>query len=126
VVRPCVQGDGCLGERVDVDGADMRGPGLGRDDRDETAPGREVEDGLAFDLVRVRLQPPCQRQPAGPREGPIGDRGILDLERRFRRVPHGLHRVGEMEADTRHAIHVPESRVPLDERAPMRPGQASR
>jgi hypothetical protein len=55
-IRARVQRDGCLGERIDIDGTHRRAESRG-DDAHESAASREVKDRASGDLVRVVDKP---------------------------------------------------------------------
>ncbi len=119
MVRARVQGDGGFGERVDVDRGDLSGRGPRRDDRHETAPGREVQHPPPGDFLRMLPKPSRQRKTASPRERPERDRRTIYAKRLLDGVPHGLDGICEVESNAGHPVHILQTGVPLDEPAPV-------
>ena len=84
VVGPRIEGDRRLRERIDVDGGDVRGPGLRGDDRDEPAPGRRSRapsappprPGAPRSSARGRSRRPTRTPRTG--SAPHRPRGLLD------------------------------------------------
>ena len=116
-VRACVESDRRDREDIDVGGRHARRAGLEGGDGAQPGAGGDVEHSPTGDGLRVFAQVPPEREPAGPRERPVRQRGIrlagLDLDG----MPERQGVIGEVQADLLETRHGTESSVTQDEGA---------